>query len=506
MKNSKDNAFSYVRYSVMKQRLSEFGFSMATSSFILSLIGIAIICIGISLLFKLKIAYVGIVTIFFLFCTPILIVYRYKFMFQQKKFAEVTLYLQQLAYAFKRKNKLVNALQEVEGLTTGRLNHKIKEALQYISIGEFKEDLYKEALSIIEKEYNCSRIKTLHSFIVDVERYGGKYRRTLNTLIVDIESWITRTMSYQENRNGIKKQTALSILMALGLCLTVTYMLPSEITDSIGLYTGVPYQLMTAITLIMFVVFYIVVQKKTSSSWLDLEDVRDDYTLEMINKDYEIMSNYNIKAATTKAIIFSSIFVVLGICGYIFTKFILIIPWVVFAALAITSHPYMKKKKAKKKLLNEITIAFPIWIRGLVLQLQTNNVQVSLNKSLAECPPALKVEVYRLIKNIQSDPLTQRPYLLFLEHFDAYKLKSIAHSLYGMSEFGQEEATSQINSIISRNDEVSAIAEKLADANKISGLKMLTLAPMLLGSMNMFASLFIFATSFFSFFSTSAYL
>ena len=139
-------------------------------------------------------------------------------------------------------------------------------------------------------------------------------------------------------------------------------------------------------------------------------------------------------------------------------------------------------------------------MRSLVLLLQTNNLYVSLEKSLADCQGTLKIEVTRLLKNIKADPVTQEPYLLFLEYFDMPDMKSIVRSLYGMSEYGQAEAIEQINTIINRNNELSAISEKLADSLKISGMNLYVLLPMVIGSANMFCSLFVFGSSFFSYF------
>lgn len=502
----KSKKLSYIKFSVMQQRLSEFGVNMSLRKYCSILSLIAIVCFVVATIFKLKPAFIVLVVLSFLICSPLLIIYKVKFNYQQKRFIEVTLYLQQMAYSFKRRNKILNSLKEVEKLSSGNMNKCINNAIKYIEDGVFEKDLFVEALEIIENEYKCSRLKTLHMFMVEVEKMGGDYKRTLNTLIQDIENWITRTMSYQKSRKHMQLQTTISVAMALSLCAIVCYILPEEISNVTDLFNSVFYQIMTFVTLVSFVIFYIIVLAKTSTSWLDLEDIKRTYTMKEIEKDYILIANDKAPKTSIKNIITAGIFTVFCTVLYLMTRNFIIIPFgLCFVTILVTSNK-IQKKQAKKRLQNDIIINFPNWIRCLVLLLQTNNLHVSLEKSLYECSGVLKIEVARLIKNISADPVSQEPYLLFLEYFDMPDMKSIVRSLYGMSEYGQQEAIEQINTIINRNNELSAISEKMADSLKISGMNLFVLMPMLLGTINMFCSLFIFGSSFFSYFNLDGML
>ena len=48
----------------------------------------------------------------------------------------------------------------------------IEEAIVNIDSNK-SANIYEDALAIIEKEYNCGRIKSLHKFIIKIENYGG---------------------------------------------------------------------------------------------------------------------------------------------------------------------------------------------------------------------------------------------------------------------------------------------------------------------------------------------
>lgn len=493
---NKKGIMSYIKYSAMQQRITEFGFSLSVKKYVLSLFISALVCFIVAYLFKLKPAYIATVVFLFIMCIPFLTIFRFKFNFQQKKFAEVTLYLQQMAYSFKRKPKILNALIEVEKMTGGKLNARINEAIESIKCGNSPKD----ALKIISENYRCSRINTLHMFMIEVETYGGKYRKTISALIRDIEHWITRTMTYQKQRKNMQLTTTFSIVMSLSICAMVPYMLPEEITDVTQLFESTMYQIMTLVSLIAYVIFYLIVLSKSATSWLDLEDIKKNYTIQDIEKDYKMLTGYNVDKETIKHLVIAGVLGVICCAVYAITRISLIIPAFLVAAVMIILNPRMKYKGSKQRLQNNLTINFPNWIRSLVLLLQTNNFQVALHKSLAECNGALKVEVTRLIQNIEADPVSQQPYILFMEYFDAYDIKSIVRALYGISEYSQEEMIEQINAIIEQNDEVAAVAEKLTDNLKISGMQMYTIMPMLLGTVNLFVNMFIFGSSFFEFF------
>lgn len=497
---NKKNKLSYIKFSVMRQRLNEYGVDMSMKKYCGILFLIALICLIVSIVFKLKPAYIVLVVFSFLLCTPLLIIYKVKFNHQHKRFIEVTLYLQQMAYSFRRRSKILNALKEVEKLSSGHMNKCINKAILYIENGSYEKNLFAEALEIIEDEYKCSRIKTLHSFMIEVEQMGGEYKRTLNTLIQDIENWITRTMSYQRNRKHMQLQTTISIGMALSLCAMVCYMLPKEISNVTNLFNSPFYQIMTFATLVSFVIFYIVVLAKTSTSWLDLEDLKNTYTFKDIKRDYTLITNKDAGKISVMQFSLAAIFTVFCIALFLITKNFIIIPFGLGFVVILLVNSRVQLKQAKKRLQNDITINFPNWIRSLVLLLQTNNLYISLEKSLNECSGALRIEVAKLIENLVNDPVSQEPFLLFMEYFDAPDMKSIIRSLYGMSEYGQAETIDQINIIINRNNELSAISEKLADSLKISGMNLFVLLPMVIGSANMFCSLFIFGSSFFSYF------
>ena len=90
----------------------------------------------------------------------------YKQMFEQKRFADVLEYMDQMLYSFQKTGKILSALQETrESFKEGNMKECIDKAIEHIIGGKtFDENgaLEKEALEMIEEKYMCDKIVTMH--------------------------------------------------------------------------------------------------------------------------------------------------------------------------------------------------------------------------------------------------------------------------------------------------------------------------------------------------------
>ena len=98
-----------------------------------------------------------------------------------KEFSDVDIYLHQMVYSFIRNPKIHTALSDTYAVADGRLKKLIQEALDELEYS-MSEYVYEEALGIIENNYQCSRIRTLHRFLISVETKGGRYKNALQVL------------------------------------------------------------------------------------------------------------------------------------------------------------------------------------------------------------------------------------------------------------------------------------------------------------------------------------
>ena len=79
------------------------------------------------------------------------------------KYNDVVLYMEQMIYSFKKQPKIRMALLDAQKVSSIEMREVIEEAIVNIDSNK-SANIYEDALAIIEKEYNCGRIKSLHKF------------------------------------------------------------------------------------------------------------------------------------------------------------------------------------------------------------------------------------------------------------------------------------------------------------------------------------------------------
>ena len=75
--------------------------------------------------------------------------------------------MEQLLYSFKRRAKILTALEDTKLLFRqgeSRLYNGIEYAVEHIQSAQSEGNIYQEAFSEIEKEYGCKRLYKIHDF------------------------------------------------------------------------------------------------------------------------------------------------------------------------------------------------------------------------------------------------------------------------------------------------------------------------------------------------------
>ena len=231
-------------------------------------------------------------------------------------------------------------------------------------------------------------------------------------------------------------------------------------------------------------VLFAFVQKKLTGSWL--EDIHDTNE-KQIDKDWK---NFRKERNVGKEIM-QSVFATLICSGPVIifglwqSSKIFIIGGIVLA-IVIFFVPTGNGNAAKKRLIKECEKEFPGWIRGIALDLQTDNVYMSLRNSAPNAPYVFRNEIYKLLDEIEKDPTGILPYQHFLEDLEVPDIHSIVKMLYSLNEVGSDDAETQINSLIVRNNALIEKAERLKDADKVKLVKQITWLPMLISTAKIF--------------------
>lgn len=353
------------------------------------------------------------------------------------KFKDVVLYMEQMIYSFKKQPKIRPALRDAQKVGSKKIQEVLEEVVLSIDTKE-SEDIYMESLNLMNEEYGCKRLNSLHEFLVKIELHGGDYDNYVDILLQDVKDWNDRTRMFISNVNRVKRNVLISIVSTVVTCGFMAYLVPKDYSYT----SNVIYQICTTIMILLMLAVHYLVERRLNYDWL-----KEAPTL----NDNQVMRYYTLVER-----------------GYRDMK-----------SLKWTER--MAYKKAKKRLENELSKVFPDWIRDVAINLQNDTVQSSIENSYETAPFILKRPIRKLLLDFEKFPVGIEPYNRLLEEFDLDDVKSSMKMFYSINELGKEESDQQINSIIDRNNKLAGLAEEMKNSDRVGAANMFSTIPMVIG-------------------------
>lgn len=480
----------YLKFTNLKKEIHGYGYSYSFKKYLFTLFLSFVGILSAGRFFHLKPSYITALGFIYLCFFPMIIIRQFQYLYEQQRFRDVVNYLEQMIYSFKKQPKIIVALGETKQLCEGRILQLIIEAEDSINHPGTEDDLYPHALSCIEQEYRCDRMKMLHDYLVKVENLGGQYQNTLNIILDDVKEWTERTYLFQKERRSMKFKIVLSLAASLGVAGTTVMMLASDETLE-KVLDGEIYQFVTFLLLFVFLMLFLGAQKLLTGTWLKDTMVENH---KQIEKDFRKMREE--KDGKQPWIITVVSFPIL-LLGFDWQN-LYIIGAVAALIMSAWATPSLKKKNAQRRIIKEVKRKFPYWLRGIALSLQTENVYVAIKDSLQDAPYVLKEEIEKLLMYIDEEPESILPYQDFLSEFDLPEIQSAARMLYSLTNCGKNDSEAQINTLIHRNNVLMDKAEWLQNENDIAGIGVLTFVPMVLATLKMIMDLGLIFGSFFA--------
>lgn len=480
-KKKNPSLFKMLNPKNLATEVHRYGYDFSLTNY-LQYLALGFIVVGIiGYLFGLKLPFLCIILGAYILCLPTVLLTVYRSMYEQKKFMDTSTYIEQLIFSFKRRSKILNALQEVlEIFPDGEMHDAIIKAVEYIQKSNTTGNIYQEAFAFIEKDYGCPRVYSVHRFLTNVETRGGDFEDSLEILLTDRKFWVDRVHVTQQEKKNIRSKITISTLLSFLICGMALLMLPPEF-DIKGM---LPSQIATTIVFVANMLIWVFAQKKLSGSWIREED---EIPFSKLKRAYDrVMYPESRKKANKQALIF----VVALVIGAIFSYFVLknttiTVLCVVFAVLMYTT-PKRKDRSSRKKITREVEKAFPEWLLSIALLLQTNNLHVAISKTITDAPEILRLELERLLEGIDENPNRIDPYHSFFHQLDLPEVRSAMTMLYSMAEYGtSNDVSKQIASLMERNAVLMDKAERLRTEDKLAGISFIVLLPMLTGTIKM---------------------
>lgn len=372
-----------------------------------------------------------------------------------ERFKDAVTYMEQMIYSFKKQPKIRPALQDAQKIGSSEVKELLEEVIVNIDTKE-SDSIYEESLGLIEKEYKCKRIKSLHKFLIKIEEHGGEYDNYIDILLQDIKDWNDRTLMFIKNVERVKRNVLISVFSTVVTCGFMAYIVPKEYSYTPNLI----YQIASTIMLLIMMGSYLLIVKKMNLDWLKEEG--------SLNNN-QVMRYYNL--------------VEKGYEDYD----------------SLSWFEKLSYKSAKRRMEKELSKYFPDWIREVAINLQNNTVQSAIENSYENSPFILQRPIRKLLLDFEKYPVGIEPYDNLLKEFDLDEIKSSMKMFYSINELGKEQSDQQINSILDRNNKLAGHAEEMKNQDHIGAASMLASIPLIVGvvkiMIDMVLMIMVFTTS-----------
>lgn len=455
---------------------------------------VSLLAIGaVGVLFQLKASYmIGIVALM-IFMLPVFIINTYKRMYEQKRFADATIYVEQMLYSFQKNEKIIAALKETgEVFEDGQMKQAIKDAVAHLELGVAisEKGTLREALEMIEEIYPCKKLHVAHELFISSEEYGGRAENSILLLLEDVEHWKRRGYHLQADKKRCHTDNLISIIVAIMMCVIALYVLNAmgdlfPGTDTVSIFEIEVIQISSFVFINLMLLILTKSMNHMTTNWLQIGRLHEEGYLMAC---YETVLNYKEvdKKNHKKFFLIMGLMIIgLGVC--------LQKEWLTIVGSFMIVYKLMQRRIgyriARKDVSNEIYVALPQWLMELALLLQNNNVQVSIVKSIPDASPILQAELEKVVKRLEYAPNELKTYTDFCKEFDVPETQSVMKMLHAISESGTGNVATQINNLILCVQKMQNIADEINNKNTTLRMQMIFTFPVLAATVKLLIDL-----------------
>ena len=209
----------------LSDELVKYGYVFSLPKMLVTYLVMVISSILIGLFFQLSTGFIIALCISTALMLPLYIKnYNYN-RYQQQRFSDVNVYMEQFMYSFMKTGKILSTLTDVRELfSKGKMLDVIEKSIKHIKDTYEESDVEAKALEIVEKEYNYEGLKTMHGFALSVEANGGAYISCMQLILEARRMWADRVYEQMKIRRHQKVLVLMSIITSLLLCSVLYYM------------------------------------------------------------------------------------------------------------------------------------------------------------------------------------------------------------------------------------------------------------------------------------------
>ena len=496
--------FKYVSYSQLSRTVAGYGYEYSIKNH-MGAVAVSLSAMSLAgLLFYLdwsKIFILGLVSIV---VTGVIVVSQFAYMANNARFEALANYMEMMILCFKRKPKILAALEQTLEYVRGHqeMEMAVERAISVIKDDYATDDVYRKAFDIIETAFPCSRLHTLHSFLLSVERESSiDYQESLDNLYFDIRSWITRTYQYQAELKSLKRKISIIIFLSVGIAAFFARLLHkaevSMSTETTNVITGgALFQVSTLVFMLIFIVLYSVLQSKINGQWL-INDMasRDD---EKIERYLTFVDGFDPKRERRKSLVAALVCSPLLVAG-VFMKNVIPLSMGACMILFCLMRPNMMYKSRKKQIERSLIREFPMWLREISVKLNNTVVVRAIEESVEDAATVLKGFLKGFVEKARANPTSITPYNEFLGKYCGAEMSTAFKTLYAVQSLSKDESRKYINDLVERNQTLIEKGERMRNEDSLAGVTFISLMPMLLMSFKLILDMGLLVAAFMSF-------
>ncbi len=365
--------------------MRKYGYVFSPKKSLLTYLAVVIIAVLIGKFFGLSGVTIVVLCVWVGLLFPFFLRNIYKNRFMQQQFIEANTYIEQFLYSFQKTGKILSTLEDVQKLFhDDEMSKRLKLAVEYINHTYGRSNVEERALSMIAEAYPTAQIRTMHRFALQVEQNGGEYGSEIILMLDSRRLWADRVYELLKEKARRRVQIFISIAASLGLC-TMLLMVAKNMSVDITQFAITRWTTLFVLCADFFIFYK--GDSKLSAGYLEEEIDNENYL-----RQYEKVRR-----------------------------------------CAESKKSEMGLSIAKKNVTRGLQMVFPQWLMNVSLLLQSENVQVAIQKSVEDAPPLLKPELENLQAELLLHPTDIEPYLSFLQDYPLPEIQSAMNKIYSNS-------------------------------------------------------------------------
>lgn len=475
----KESFFYYLNPENVSAAIARYGYTYQVKNTVLVYLAVLALSVAAGYVFRIGVIGVCVVAINGMSLIPRVIINSYRNMYEQKRFSDVNLYMEQALYSFKKMPRIITALQDVEQIMPGDspMRHVIQEAIRYILYDYSEENSMEEGLKMIERSYRCQRLKDVHTLMLKTEKIGGDYDSSVKILLNSRAIWETETCKFQKECKNRQRMVDIALALVCGVCLFTPLMI-TKFAPIVDITSSPVYKAGTVFMILISMRTHLKAEQLATVNWLRSECAMTDREQMAL---YHKVKYFDHRREKRKSLLWAALGA--GLFAFFLLLGIKPMAWLCIPVFFIMLNQHkLGYRLAKRRCVQEIAKAFPQWLMEISLLLQVSeNVNAAIAKSMEEAPAILLESLERMQKEIMENPESNEPYMNFMREFQMSEIQSAMGMLYSISSGRGGDADMQIDEILTKNASLLSQSESVANDGRLAALYWQFLFPSIIG-------------------------